>query len=37
MKRRGPKPDPCGESYFNSLLPDCDLLMLVNCILFLKN
>ena len=37
MTRRGPKTDPCGTPYFNSLLPDSDLLTLVNCILSLKN
>ena len=37
MKRKGPKTDSCGTYYFNSLLPDSDLLMLVNCILSLKN
>ena len=37
MKRRGTKNDSGGTPYFNSLLPDSDLLMLVNCILSLKN
>ena len=36
MKRRGPKIDSSRTPYFNSLLPDCDLLTFVNCILLLK-
>ena len=37
MKSRGPRTDPCGTSHFNSLLYDCVLLILVNCILSLRN
>ena len=37
MKKKCPKTDPCGTQYFNSLLPDCDLSMLVNYIILLEN
>ena len=37
MKSRGPRIDPCRTLYFNSLLSDCVLLILMNCILSLRN
>lgn len=39
MKMRGPRTNPCGTQYFNYLfsLADCVLLILVNCILSLRN
>ena len=37
MKRRGPRTDPCGTPYFNFLLSDWVLLILVDCILSLRN
>ena len=39
MKMRSPRTNPCGTQYFNSHfnLADCVLLILVNCILSLRN